>query len=100
MKVEITVRVYEDSWPYATLAVKQSAFKSDYLGSLQIGFTVQKMLGNAVLEAEDKLAKQEEEVAQREEALSAEDEIAAILTTMEEAGIEGDPTTPRPPPRH
>ncbi len=36
----------------------------------------------------------------RVKALSAAVEIAAILTTMEEAGIEGDPTTPRPPPKH
>ncbi len=36
----------------------------------------------------------------RVKALSAAVEIAGILTTMEETGIEEDPTTPRPPPRH
>jgi len=56
VKVEIIVRVYEDNEPHATLAVKQSVFESDYLDSLQIGYVVQRMLGDAVLEAEDKLA--------------------------------------------
>ena len=86
MKVEIIVRVYEDSWPYATLEEKQSRFESDYLDSLQIGCTVQRMLGNAVMEVKNKLAKQEVETK--------------VASDDEEAGIEGDPTTPRPLPRH
>ncbi len=61
MKVEIVVLVHEDHCPHATLAVKQSTFESDYLDSLQIGFTVQNMLGDAVMEAEDKLAEQKAE---------------------------------------
>ncbi len=64
MKVEIIVRVYEANGPYVTSVAKQSVFEGDdlyYLDYLQIGYTVQRMLDNAVMEVKNKLARQEVE---------------------------------------